>query len=67
MHLGRTLWKILLIKLVILFAVVKYFLLPDYLNTRFADDRARADHVLEQITGAADADSPSEPRHRRQP
>ncbi len=56
MTLGRTLWKIILIKLFILFAVLKLFFYPDYLQTNFATDAERADHVLENLTKpAADA------------
>lgn len=51
MTLGRTLWKIILIKLVVMFAVLKLFFFPNYLNTNFATDEQRADHVIERITG----------------
>lgn len=50
MTLGRTLWKIILIKLLIMFGILKLFFFPDFLNTRFATDEQRAEHVLEQIT-----------------
>lgn len=51
MTLGKTLWKIILIKLVVMFAVLKLFFFPDFLATNFSTDQQRADHVLEQITG----------------
>lgn len=50
MRLGRTLWVIILIKLVILFGVVKLFFFPDYLNSRFATDEQKAAYVFENIT-----------------
>ena len=50
MTLGRTLWKIILIKLFILFAVLKLFFYPDYLQTNFKTDAERANHVLESLT-----------------
>ena len=50
MTVGRTLWKIIFIKLFVLFAVLKFFFFPDFLATRFTDDRQRADYVLEQLT-----------------
>lgn len=53
MTLGRTLWKIILLKLFIMFAVLKVFFFPDFLNTNFASDKQRADHVLAQITRMA--------------
>ena len=53
MTLGRTLWKIIIIKLLIMFGVLKIFFFPDYLGTHFSTDEERADHVLEQLTGPA--------------
>ncbi len=49
MKVGRTLWKIIFIKLFIMFAVLKLFFFPNYLNTNFQTDEQRADHVLEQL------------------
>ncbi|KJS00382.1 MAG: hypothetical protein VR65_12800 [Desulfobulbaceae bacterium BRH_c16a] len=51
MTVGRTLWKIILIKLFILFAVMKLFFFPNFLQTNFSTDGQRADHVLERLTG----------------
>lgn len=51
MTVGRTLWKIILIKLFIMFAVIKLFFFPNFLQTNFATDGQRADHVLQQLTG----------------
>lgn len=48
MRLGRTLWTVILIKLVILFALAK-LLLPDPLR-HYSTDRERAAHVLGQLT-----------------
>ena len=50
MRVGRTLWKIILIKLVIMFAVIKVFFFPNILETRYDNDRDRADHVLNHLT-----------------
>ena len=50
MTVGRTLWKIIFIKLFVMFAVLKFFFFPDFLATEFSDDRPRADYVLEQLT-----------------
>ena len=47
MTLGRTLWAIILIKLFVLFAVLKLFFFPDLLAGM--DSRERADHVLENL------------------
>lgn len=51
MTLGRTLWKIIVIKLVILFGVLKLFFFPDFLQKNFSTDAQRSDHVLQQLTG----------------
>lgn len=53
MVLGRTLWKIVVIKLIILLVVIKMFLCPDYLQTNFATDWERADHVLAALSRPA--------------
>jgi len=50
MTVGKTLWKIVIIKLIIMFAVLKLFFFPDFLGTKFTTDEQRADYVLEQIT-----------------
>jgi len=50
MHLGRTLWVIILIKLLIMFGVLKIFLFPDYLHDNFTNDMERADHVFTNLT-----------------
>lgn len=50
MMLGRTLWKIIIIKLVVMFGILKLFFFPDFLQTTYANDSERADHVLHEIT-----------------
>ena len=50
MVLGRTLWKIIAIKLLVFLVVLKLFF-PNVLNTKFATDQQRADYVLGNITG----------------
>lgn len=53
MTVGRTLWKIIFIKLFIMFAVLKFFFFPDFLATQFTTDAQRADYVIEQLTQSA--------------
>lgn len=48
MTLGRTLWAIILIKLFVLFAVLKLFFFPNLLAGKSDDEQAR--HVLENLT-----------------
>ncbi|WP_432823106.1 DUF4492 domain-containing protein [Trichloromonas sp.] len=49
MVLGRTLWKIILIKLAVLL-VLANFVLPNYLNRNFTSDTQRAEHVIDNLT-----------------
>lgn len=53
MRVGRTLWKIILLKLFIMFAILKVFFFPDFLATNFKTDAERADHVLQNLTQPA--------------
>ena len=50
MTVGRTLWKIIALKLFIMFAILKLFFFPNFLSTHFANDSQRADYVLNQLT-----------------
>lgn len=53
MTVGKSLWKIIFIKLFIMFAVLKLFFFPNFLNTQYETDEQRAGHVMEEITAAA--------------
>ena len=46
---GRKLWGIILIKLFILFAILRLFFFPDILEKEYNTDEERSNHVLEQI------------------
>jgi hypothetical protein len=50
MNLGRQLWKIILIKLFIMFVILKLFFFPNFLNTNFKTNEEKASFVLEQMT-----------------
>lgn len=50
MKLGRTLWLIILIKLFILFFILKLFFFPDFLNSRFKSDSQKSEYVGTQLT-----------------
>lgn len=50
MTVGKKLWVIIIIKLMIIFLILKLFFFPDYLKTNFATDEERSDHVIEQLT-----------------
>ncbi len=48
MTLGRTLWTVILIKLVVIFALLKVFFFPDYLKEH-SEKGHEADYVATQI------------------
>lgn len=50
MVLGKKLWKIILIKLFVMFAILKLFFFPNYLNTNFQTEEEKGNFVLEQMT-----------------
>lgn len=56
MTLGKTLWKIILVKLIVMFAILKLFFFPDFLESNFSTDQERASYVFERITGSAGND-----------
>ncbi|MCX6226205.1 MAG: DUF4492 domain-containing protein [Bacteroidia bacterium] len=47
---GRSVWIIILIKLLILFVIFRLFLMPDVLKKNFKTDQQRSRHVLENLT-----------------
>jgi hypothetical protein len=49
MTLGKTLWKIILLKLFIMFAVLKLIFFPNLLKTKFNDDKSRSIHVANEL------------------
>lgn len=50
MTVGKKLWIIIIIKLVIFFLVLKLFFFPDFLQTKFESDAERSSYVIEQLT-----------------
>ena len=50
MTIGKKLWMIILLKLFIMFAVLKLFFFPDFLKINFENDRERSNHVIQQLT-----------------
>lgn len=45
MTLGKTLWLIILIKLFIVFAILKVFFFPDFLSSKGEDDSDKSQYV----------------------
>jgi len=50
MTVGKRLWMIIIIKLFIMFAILKIFFFPDFLKSKFDTDKERSDYVIEQLT-----------------
>ncbi len=50
MTLGKTLWAIIAVKLIIIFVVLKVFFFPNFLK-QHAEEGHEADYVSEQLTG----------------
>ena len=50
MTVGRTLWLVVILKLVVLFFVVKLFFFPDILKRDYGTDTERAAAVRENLT-----------------
>ena len=50
MTVGRTLWAIILIKLFVMFVILKIFFFPNFLKSNFDNDEDRSNHVIEQLT-----------------
>ena len=46
---GRTMWIIILLKLFIMFVVLKLFFFRDTLKNKYSTDEERAQHVLEEL------------------
>lgn len=52
MRLGKTLWLVVLVKLVVIFVVLRLFFMPDILSER-AGEGNEADYVSTQMTERA--------------
>ena len=46
--LGRTLWAVILVKLFIMFAILRLFLFPDVMG-KFDTDRERSEYMMERL------------------
>ena len=47
---GRKVWIIILVKLFIMFLILKVFFFPDFLKKNFENDAQRSEYVLDQLT-----------------
>jgi hypothetical protein len=49
---SRQVWCIILLKLFIMFFVLKLFFFPNFLKTKYTNDKDRGDYVIEQLTNS---------------
>ena len=49
MTVGKSLWILILIKLFLIFVVLKFFFFPNFLNDNFDTDEQRAQHVRNEL------------------
>ncbi|MEN9918656.1 MAG: hypothetical protein RL662_1092 [Bacteroidota bacterium] len=49
MTLGRTLWIIVIIKLCIMFLILRPFFFPNFLGSKFKDSDSKADYVRQEL------------------
>ena len=50
MTVGKKLWTIIIIKLFIMFVILKIFFFRDFLDEKFETDNEKGDYVIEQLT-----------------
>lgn len=50
MTIGKKLWTIIIIKLVIIFLILKLLFFPNFLNTNFKTDEERSNYIINQLT-----------------
>ncbi len=47
---SRQVWLIIIIKLFIMFAILKVFFFPNFLKSKYTNDQERGNYVIEQLT-----------------
>lgn len=47
---GKQAWTIIIIKLFIMFVILRIFFFPDFLKSRFRTDKERSNYIIEQLT-----------------
>ncbi|MDD2191538.1 MAG: DUF4492 domain-containing protein [Bacteroidales bacterium] len=49
MTLGKTLWAIILIKLFIMFAILKVFFFPNFLSSKADTDKGKSEYIVNEM------------------
>ena len=52
---GRKMWMIIIIKLFIMFVILKLFFFHDFLKKNYDNDTDRSEHVLNQLINSPDS------------
>ena len=47
---GKPLWILIIVKLFIMFAILKVFFFPNLLNSQYDNDKEKSEHVLRELT-----------------
>lgn len=50
MKVGKKLWAIIIIKLIMIFVVLKLLFFPNFLRSNFKTDEERSNYVIKQLT-----------------
>lgn len=53
MTLGKTLWTIVIIKLAIMFLILRPIFFPNFLNSKFDDSQSKSDYVGKELIDRA--------------
>lgn len=51
---GRKVWIIIIIKLFIMFAILKLLFFPDFLKKKYDNDKLRSEYVRDQLINSPD-------------
>jgi len=54
MTVGRKLWIIILVKLVVIFIVFRIFFFQDFLDSHFDTQKEKSDYVIDELTKNAE-------------
>ncbi|MGA2406802.1 MAG: DUF4492 domain-containing protein [Bacteroidales bacterium] len=52
---GRKVWVIIIIKLFIMFAILKIFFFQDFLDKNYHNDKQRSEYVIDQLIKSSDS------------
>lgn len=56
MTLGKTLWTIVIIKLIIMFLILRPFFFPNFLSSKFDDSQSKSEYVSDELVKRSNID-----------